>query len=102
MSAPDIQRAIKNQPSESHGDGIHIRDWCYVGGMVDGVLLAIVRPKESYNQRAVRTIYSPANTCDSRCRIQVTGARALLGFEAKVDPRKGIRRTAEYYPKVCA
>jgi len=58
-----IQRAIKNEPIQIHGDGTQIRAWCYVDDMVDGVLLAMSHPKaigESFNignQRAVTTIY---------------------------------------------
>jgi len=117
-----IQRALKNEPIEIHGDGTQIRAWCYVDDMVDGVLLAMVQPKavgESFNignQRAVETIYGLANTvvrvlnsqssiiftykdyADVELRIpSVSKARDLIGFEAKVDLEEGIRRTAEYY-----
>src|SRR5207247_54300 len=63
-----VQRAIRNEPIEIHGDGTQIRAWCYVDDMVDGVLLALHHPKavgESFNignQRAVTTIYGLANT----------------------------------------
>lgn len=117
-----IQRALKNEPIEIHGDGTQIRAWCYVDDMVDGVLLAMVHPKavgESFNignQRAVETIYGLANTvvrvlnsqspilftykdyADVELRIpSVSKARDLIGFESKVDLEEGIRRTADYY-----
>jgi UDP-glucose 4-epimerase len=117
-----IQRALKNEPIEIHGDGTQIRAWCYVDDMVDGVLLAMVHPKavgESFNignQRAIETIYGLANTvvrvlnsqspiiftykdyADVELRIpSISKARDLIGFEAKVDMEDGIRRTAEYY-----
>src|SRR6266536_1305431 len=117
-----IQRAMKNEPIQIHGDGTQIRDWCYVYDMVDGVLLAMSHPKaigESFNignQRAVTTIYGLASTvirvlnsrstirfirkdyCDVELRVPlVTKARELLGFEAKVDLDEGIRRTADFY-----
>jgi UDP-glucose 4-epimerase len=117
-----IQRAIKDETIEIHGDGTQIRAWCYVDDMVNGLLLAMEHPKaigESFNignQKAVVTIYGLANTVvrvleskspivftrkdyvDVELRIPAVGkARDLLGFEAQVDLEEGIRRTAEFY-----
>lgn len=117
-----IQRAIRDETLEIHGDGTQIRAWCYVDDMVDGVLLAMLHPRavgESFNignQRAVTTIYGLANTVirvlESRSKIvfarrdyvdvelrvpAVQKARELLGFEAKIDLEEGIARTAEFY-----
>ena len=117
-----IQRAIRNEPLDIHGDGTQIRAWCYVDDMVDGVLLTMTHPRaagESFNignQKAVTTIYGLANTVvrvlasespirfthkeyvDVELRIpSVKKAQDLLGFEAKVDLEDGIRRTAEHY-----
>lgn len=117
-----IQRAIKNEPIQIHGDGTQIRAWCYVDDMVDGVLLAMSHPKaigESFNignQKAVTTIYGLASAVvrvlessspitfarkdyvDVELRVpSVIKARELLGFEAKIDLDEGIRRTADFY-----
>ena len=117
-----IQRAIRNEPIQIHGDGTQIRAWCYVDDMVEGVLLAMAHPRavgESFNignQRAVTTIYGLAaevvrvlesksditfvrrDYVDVELRIPHVGkARDLLGFEARVDLEEGIRRTGEYY-----
>lgn len=117
-----IQRALKNEIIEVHGDGSQIRAWCYIDDMVEGTLLAMEHPKavgESFNignQAAVITIYGLAkdvirtvgsqspiifsgrSTVDVEIRIPaVKKARELLGFEAKVDLDEGINRTAEYY-----
>jgi UDP-glucose 4-epimerase len=117
-----IQRAVRNEPIEIHGDGTQIRAWCYVDDMVDGVLLTMTHPKavgESFNignQKAITTIYGLANTVvrvlnsksavvfthkdyvDVELRIpSIRKSLDLLGFEAKVDLDEGIRRTAEYY-----
>lgn len=117
-----IERAIKNEPIEIHGDGTQIRAWCYVDDMVDGTMRCMVNPKaigESFNignQRAVVTIYGLASAIvrvlhsespirfsrkdyvDVELRIPaVQKARELLDFEAQVDLDEGIRRTAEYY-----
>jgi UDP-glucose 4-epimerase len=120
-----IQRAVKNEPIEIHGDGTQIRAWCYVDDMIDGTMRAMVNPKaigESFNignQRAVVTIYGLANTIvrvlhsespirfsrkdyvDVELRIPaVQKAHDLLDFEAQVDLDEGIRRTAVYYREV--
>lgn len=120
-----IQRAIRDETLEIHGDGTQIRAWCYVDDMVEGVLRAISDPRavgETFNignQRATVTIYGLANTIirvlnsksdvrftmkdyvDIELRIpSVSKARELLGFEAKVDLEEGILRTAEYYRRL--
>lgn len=117
-----VQRAIKDETIEIHGDGTQIRAWCYVDDMIDGLLLAMSHPKavgESFNignQKAVVTIYGLANTVvrvlnskspivftrkdyvDVELRIpEVKKARELLGFEAQTDLEEGIRRTADFY-----
>jgi UDP-glucose 4-epimerase len=117
-----IQRAIRNEPIEIHGDGTQIRAWCYVDDMVEGVMLGLSHPNavgESFNignSRAVTTIYGLASTvvrvlesrspilfvrkdyADIELRVPaVEKARELIGFEARVDLEEGIRRTAEFY-----
>jgi UDP-glucose 4-epimerase len=120
-----IERAIRNDPIEIHGDGTQIRAWCYVDDMIDGTMRCMINPRaigESFNignQRAVVTIYGLANTIvrvlDSKSTIRfsrkdyvdvelripaVQKARELLDFEAQVDLDDGIRRTAEYYREI--
>jgi UDP-glucose 4-epimerase len=117
-----IQRAIRNETIEIHGDGTQIRAWCYVDDMIDGVALVMEHPRavgESFNlgnQRAVTTIFGLANTvvrvlesrsdvvftrrdyADVELRVPaVAKARDILGFEARVDLDEGIIRTAEAY-----
>ncbi|GAB1471003.1 NAD-dependent epimerase/dehydratase family protein [Chloroflexota bacterium] len=119
-----IERAIKNEPIEIHGDGTQIRAWCYVDDMIEGTLRCMVNPKaigESFNignQRAVVTIYGLANAIvrvlhsespirfshkdymDVELRIPaVKKAHDLLDFDAQVDLDEGIRRTAESYQR---
>jgi len=117
-----VVNALRDQDIEIHGDGTQIRAWCYVDDMVEGVLLAMEHPGalgQSFNignARAVVTIYGLANTIvrvlGSRSQIRfirkdyadvelrvpnVDKARALMGFEAKIDLEEGIRRTGESY-----
>lgn len=117
-----IQKALKNEPIQIHGDGTQIRAWCYVDDMVEGTLRCMEHPRaigESFNignQEAVITIFGLAKlvrqTLGSRSEIIFSGkstvdvelrvpavkkARELLSFEAKVDLDDGIKRTADYY-----
>jgi UDP-glucose 4-epimerase len=122
-----IQRALRDEPIQIHGDGTQIRAWCYVDDMVDGVMAALTHPRavgESFNignARAVTTIFGLANTVirvlnsksevvftrrdyvDIELRVpSVQKARELIGVEAKVDLEEGIRRTAEFYSRAKA
>jgi UDP-glucose 4-epimerase len=117
-----VKQALQDQAIEIHGDGTQIRAWCYIDDMVDGLLLVMERPKavgESFNignARAVMTIFGLANAvvrvlnsksvirfarkdyADIELRVpNVDKARALIGFEAKVDLEEGIKRTGEFY-----
>ena len=114
-----IEKAIRNEEIQIHGNGTQIRAWCYVDDMVRGVLLALEHPNavgESFNignERAVTTIYGLANTVirvlDSHSKVtfvrkdyvdvelripSVEKSRELLGFDAAVDLDEGIARTA--------
>lgn len=117
-----VQRALRDEALEIHGDGTQIRAWCYVDDMIDGTLLSLSHPAavgQSFNignQRSVETIFGLANTiirvlnsrsevvfvrkdyADIELRIpSVSKARDLIGFEARVGLEEGIRRTAAYY-----
>ncbi|MFZ5909486.1 MAG: NAD-dependent epimerase/dehydratase family protein [Chloroflexota bacterium] len=117
-----IQRALRDQPIDVHGDGTQIRAWCYIDDMVAGTLLTMEHPNavgESFNignQEAVITIYALAKlvvkTLRSKSEIRFSGrstvdvelrvpavkkARELLRFEAAVGLEEGIHRTAKYY-----
>lgn len=117
-----IEKALKNETIEIHGDGSQIRAWCYVDDLVRGIGLALTSPKaigETFNlgnARAIVTVYGLANTivrvlgskskivfspkeyADVELRIpSIKKSRALLGFEAEIDLEDGILRTAESY-----
>lgn len=74
-----IQRALKNETIEIHGDGTQIRAWCYVDDMVDGVLLANGTP--AGNWRIVQYRQSKSRDynlwsgkyCSSSDWLRVTG-----------------------------
>jgi UDP-glucose 4-epimerase len=117
-----IQRALRNEPIEIHGDGAQIRAWLYVDDMIEGVTRALTMDEavgESFNignSRAVTTIYGLAQTvtrilgssstigfsgrhvADVELRVpDVAKAKDVLGFTAAVSLDEGIPRTAEYY-----
>jgi UDP-glucose 4-epimerase len=117
-----IQRALKNEEIQIHGDGNQIRAWCYIDDFIEGLLLAIAHPDavgEAFNignARAVVTIFGLAQTvvrvlesqspirftykdyADVELRVpSVHKARDLIGFEAKIDLEEGIEHTAEFY-----
>lgn len=117
-----IQKALKHETIEIHGDGSQIRAWCFIDDLVRGIGLALTEPAavgETFNlgnARAIVTIYGLANTivrvlgsrskivfankdyADVELRIpSIAKARKLLGFEAEVDLEDGILKTAEYY-----
>lgn len=117
-----IQRALKNEDIQIHGDGNQIRAWCYIDDFIDGLMRAMVHPKaigESFNignAKAVLTIYGLAQTvvrvlgssseirftrkdyADVELRVpSVAKAQKLISFEAKVDLEEGIRRSADFF-----
>ena len=117
-----IQRALKDEEIQIHGDGNQIRAWCFVDDFIEGLMLAITHPAavgEAFNignARAVVTILGLAEAVvrvlGSKSKIRFTRkdyadielrvpsvhkARELLGFEAKVDLEEGIAKTAEFY-----
>lgn len=119
-----IRKALKNENINIYGDGTQIRAWCYVDDMTDGLMLALEKQKaigESFNignSKAVTTIYGLAQTvcrilnskseivfkkplsADIELRIPETKkAHEILGFKAKTDLEKGIKRTADWYKK---
>lgn len=119
-----IQRALRNEEIQIHGDGNQIRAWCYIDDFIDGLMLAMKRPKaigESFNignAKAVLTIYGLAQTvvrvlgssspirfirkdyADVELRVPSTAkAKELIDFEAKVDLEEGIQRSADFFKR---
>jgi len=117
-----IEAALAERDLMIHGDGSQIRAWCYVDDMVDGALLALEHPGavgESFNignPRSAVTIhdlaqrikrltgcggeiaFQPLHYMDVELRIpNIDKARALLGFDAKVDLDEGLERTIAWY-----
>ena len=117
-----IETVLAGEDLIIHGDGSQIRAWCYVDDLVDALLLVLERPEavgEVFNvgnQRSVVTIFDlasrirrlmganveikfrPLHYTDVEMRIpNVDKARALLGWEPKVDLDEGLARTIAWY-----
>ncbi len=98
--------------------------WCYVDDIVEGVLLALVKPGAIGqaltfgNPRSVVTVYNLAreivrlsgssskirfeevDRADVELRIpNVKKARELLGFNPAIDLEEGLLRTIDWYQK---
>lgn len=117
-----IRRALQGEPLHVHNDGSQIRAWCYIDDIVDAILLALEKPSavgEAFNignPRSVCTIYDLARHIvrlseshseiifvkwphtDVELRVpNINKARALLGYEPKVDLEEGLLRTIQWY-----
>jgi UDP-glucose 4-epimerase len=117
-----VEDALAGRDLTIHGDGSQIRAWCYVDDMVEALLLCLERPEavgqtlHVGNDRSTVTIldlaerikrltgcpgeivFRPLHYVDVEVRIpNVSKARELLGFEAKVDLDEGLARTIAWY-----
>jgi len=117
-----IEAALAGTDLTIHGDGSQIRAWTYVDDMVEGLLLVLEHENavgQSFNignprsavtifdlaQRIKRLsecpgeiVFQPLHYTDVELRIpNVTKARELLGFEARVELDDGLARTIAWY-----
>ncbi len=117
-----ILRALRGEPLKVHNDGGQIRAWCYVDDILAGTLTAVTDERavghafNIGNPRSTVTIYNLAREVirlsgtastiefvpwpheDVELRIpNIAKARALLGFEPRVDLEEGLLRTIEWY-----
>jgi len=117
-----IVKALRGEQIKVHNDGAQIRSWCYIDDIVEGICRVLTVPEavgEAFNignPRATVTIYNLAKEivrlaeskseivfepwpfADVELRIpDVSKAKELLGFEAKVDLDEGLRKTIAWY-----
>ena len=113
----------RNNPLEVWGDGSEIKDFIYIGDLIDGMLLAMEK-LESYEPLNIasgkpisvkeslgiilkvdgftdaKIVYNTSKpTMILRRLIDASKARQLLGFQAKVSFEDGIRNTLNWYRK---
>jgi len=112
-------QALQGQPITIFGDGSQTRSFCYVSDLIDGIYrlsqadfhepVNIGNPLEltirEFAERIVR-ITGSASTVTFQAlpvddpkqrRPDISRARALLGWEPKVELEDGLRQTIEYF-----
>ena len=114
-----IVQALQGQPITVYGDGAQTRSFCYVDDEVEGIYRLFMSDERmpvnigNPNEFTVRqladlvveltgstsTIIShPLPTDDPKVRQpDITRARAILGWEPKIQLRDGLVRTIEYF-----
>ncbi len=120
-----INRAIKNETLQIHGDGSQIRSWCFVDDFVDCIMLILNSKKsigEAFNignplgtvtismlARIIKEIakstseivHVPKNYVDVELRVpSIEKAVELLDYQPKVDLQEGLKRTIDWYRSV--
>jgi len=114
--------ALHNKDLVINGDGSQIRSWCYIDDIVDGIILCLEKAGSvghAFNlgdPKSTVTIYDLAkriirlSNTKSGIRFQertyvdidirvpnIDKAKAMLGFQPKVDLDEGISRTIDWY-----
>jgi nucleoside-diphosphate-sugar epimerase len=119
-----IIQALRHEPLTIYGDGSQTRSFCYVSDLVEGILAAMEaedttgevfnlgNPDEytilEFAQIIMSRIgansgivYQPLPVDDpTRRRPDITKARAILGWQPRVDLSEGIGRTAAWFREV--
>jgi dTDP-glucose 4,6-dehydratase len=118
-----FSQALRNQPLTVFGDGTQTRSFCYVSDMVDGLcrlMLSDERYPVNLGNPVEMTILNFAErilaVTGSKARIEfrdipvddprrrrpdISKARAILGWEPRVDLDDGLRLTGEYFRLPC-
>lgn len=117
-----ILKAIKDEEIQIHGDGDQIRSWCYIDDFIEGIILclncddAIGNSLNLGNPKATITIemlarlikeivnsnsnivYVTKSYVDVELRVpSIDKAKALIGFDPKIDLVSGLKKTIEWY-----
>jgi dTDP-glucose 4,6-dehydratase len=114
-----IVQALNNEPITIYGDGSQTRSFCYVADEVEGIYRLFMNGDSSptnignpveYTVKQLAEIvveltgtkspivYKELPEDDPKVRQpDITRARAMLGWEPKVDVRDGVARTIEFF-----
>jgi len=118
-----LSQAINSEPLTVFGDGSQTRSFCYVDDLVEGIYRLLMsdyhlpvnigNPDEItikefaeeiinlVEDKQLEIIYKDLPKDDpKKRRPDTTKAKTILGWEAKVDRKEGLRRTYEYFKKV--
>lgn len=114
-----ISQALRNEDITVFGDGRQTRSFCYISDLVDGIIRLMLsdqndpvnlgNPHEMTVEEIARTIirmtgstsrivYGVLPTDDPKVRQpDITKARALLGWEPRVQLEDGLTQTIRYF-----
>lgn len=116
-----ITQALSHQPLTIHGEGMQTRSICYVDDLVDGLVRALLtegttgqvfnlgNPEEqtikAWAQRIIRLCDSPSTLVHEskreddpeRRQPNIEKARRVLGWEPRISPDEGLRRTISWF-----
>lgn len=117
-----IGQALRGESLTAFGDGTQTRSFCYVSDLIEGIYRLLLsdysnpvnigNPGEiTINQFAEeiirltgatsKVVYMPLPTDDPKQRQpDITRAKALLGWEPKIDRAEGLKLTLEYFKTV--
>ena len=119
-----IVQALRGEPLSVYGDGSQTRSFCYVDDEVDGIYrlfhsdrweptnignpkeftimeLAQIVLEETGSESKIESLPLPEDDPKVR-QPDITVARAVLGWEPKVELREGIRRTLPFFEQELA
>ena len=119
-----MKQALRNEPITVYGDGLQTRSFCYVSDEISGIMalskvqeplpVNIGNPSEFTMLECAQIVLQVTGSTSTvrfeplpeddpkRRRPDITRARKLLGWEPKVDLRKGLELSLEYFRKAVA
>jgi len=116
-----LQQALRGQPLTIYGDGSQTRSFCYVDDLIEGIYRLLLsdehgpvnigNPVETtilefakvINQLTGNTagiIFKPSARGEGdpqRRQPDITRAREILGWQAKIDMEEGLQKTIAYF-----
>jgi len=114
-----IRQALAGEPLTVYGDGSQTRSFIYVSDLVDGIwrlmnaafndpvnlgnpremtLLELAKQVLRLSGARSEIVFRPLPTDDPKVRQpNISRARALLGWEPRVELDEGLRQTIEWY-----
>ena len=119
-----MKQALRDEPITVYGDGLQTRSFCHVSDEISGIMalskvqeplpVNIGNPSEFTMLECAQIVLQVTGSTSTvrfeplpeddpkRRRPDITRARKLLGWEPKVDLRKGLELSLEYFRKAVA